>query len=97
SNLDSLGISYNNFPRVSLNTEIYIPLYPRSTLFTLLQSGINFNYRQNILNDYVVGGMTKQFKNQIMFAGLEEGTITTASVAALQLGLRYELFNNGYL
>jgi NTE family protein len=97
SNLDSLGISYNNFPRVSLNTEFYIPLHRRTTLFTLLQSGINFNYRQNILNDYVVGGMTKQFKNQITFAGLEEGTITTASVAALQLGLRYELFNNGYL
>ena len=96
-NLDSLGISYNNFPRVALNTEIYIPLHPRTTLFTLVQSGINFNYRQNILNDYVVGGMTKQFKNQITFAGLEEGTITTASVAALQLGLRYEIFNNGYL
>ena len=36
------------------------------------------------------------FRNQILFAGLEEGTITTPSVAAMQLGFRYQLFNNGY-
>ena len=41
--------------------------------------------------------MSRLFRNQILFAGLEEGTITTTSVAALQLGYRYELFNNGFL
>ena len=97
TNLDSLGIAYNNFTRVIANAEMYLPLRSRSTLFSVIQSGINFDYRQNILNDFVVGGMTRLFRNQILFAGLEEGTITTPSVASLQLGYRYELFNNGFL
>lgn len=96
SNLDSLGISYHNYNRVSFTTETYSPLSRQSTLFTVFQAGINFNYKQNILNDYIVGGMTRLFRNQILFAGLEEGTITTPSVAAMQLGFRYQLFNNGY-
>ena len=97
TNLDSLGISYNNFPRFTVNSEMYFPLHSRTTLFTLLQSGINFDSKQNILNDFVVGGMYKQFKNQVVFAGLEEGSITTSSIASAQLGVRYEIFNNGYL
>ncbi|MBC7826309.1 MAG: patatin-like phospholipase family protein [Chitinophagaceae bacterium] len=97
SNLDSLGISYNNFPQVIINSEMYLPLHSRTTLFTMIQSGINFDYRQNILNDFIVGGMSRQFKNQILFAGLEEGSVTTPSVASLQLGVRYEIFNNGYI
>ena len=97
ANIDSLGIIYNNFTRATLNAEMYLPLRSRSTVFTVIQSGINLDYRQNTLNDFVVGGMTKLFRNQIIFAGLEEGTITTPSVASLQLGYRYELFNNGFL
>jgi len=97
NNLDSLGISYNNFPRLTLNSEMYVPLHSRTTLFTLFQSGINFNSRQNLLNEFIIGGMSRLFKNQILFSGLEEGSITTPSVASLQLGLRYEVFNNGYL
>ncbi|HKH60691.1 MAG TPA: patatin-like phospholipase family protein [Flavitalea sp.] len=97
ANVDSLGIIYNNFTRATLNAEMYLPLRSRSTVFTVIQSGINLDYKQNTLNDFVVGGMTKLFRNQIIFAGLEEGTITTPSVASLQLGYRYELFNNGFL
>lgn len=97
TNLDSLGFAYNNFTRATLNAEAYLPLRSRSTLFSVIQSGINFDYRQNILNDFVVGGMTKLFRNQIVFAGLEEGTVTTPSVASLQVGYRYEMFNNTFL
>ena len=97
SNVDSLGIVYNNFTRVTLNAEMYLPLRSRSTVFSVIQSGINLDYRQSTLNDFVVGGMTKLFRNQIVFAGLEEGSVTTPSVASLQLGYRYELFNNGFL
>jgi NTE family protein len=97
TNLDSLGISYNNFIRATLNAEIYVPLHSRSTLFSLMQSGINFDYKQNIQNDFIVGGMSRLFRNQILFAGFEEGSVTTPSIASLQLGFRYELFNNGFL
>lgn len=95
--LDSFGISYNNYQRALLNAEVYAPLGSKLTYFSHLQTGINFNYRQSILNDFMVGGLNQLVRNQITFAGLEEGTIFTPSVGALQMGLRYELYNNLYL
>jgi NTE family protein len=96
-NVDSFGISYNNYQRIILNAEAYAPLSPRVTLLTHFQGGVNPNYRQNILNDFMIGGLTRQFRNQITFAGLEEGAVYSASVASLLLGIRVELFNNVYV
>jgi NTE family protein len=96
-NLDSFGISYSNFQKASLNVETYLPITSRLTFQTYLQTAVNFNYNQNLMNDYMIGGMTKLFRNQIVFAGLEEATISTPSVAALQFGLRYQMFNSFYV
>ncbi|MFM9907874.1 MAG: patatin-like phospholipase family protein [Chitinophagaceae bacterium] len=96
-NPDSLGIKYNNYHRLSFNFETYAPLGKRSTFFTQFQLGMNFNYDQNIFNDFVIGGITKMFRNQILFAGLEEGSFFTPSVAALQIGLRVNVTTNFYL
>ena len=93
---DSIGISYNNYQRAVLTAEGYTPLTNKLTFLTSFQGGVNFNYKQSILNDFIIGGMSEVFRNQVLFAGLEENTITTASVAALQVGLRYELYNNLY-
>jgi NTE family protein len=93
-NLDSFGVNFANFQRATLNIEGYATLSRRSTFFSNFQSGINFGNSQNILSDFVVGGLYKLFRNQIMFAGLEEASIYTPSVAVLQLGYRFELFNN---
>ena len=95
-NLDSFGVSYNNYQRILLNAEAYAPFSSRVTLFTQFQGGINPNYKQSILNDFMIGGLNKQFRNQITFAGLEEGAVYSASVASVLLGLRVELFNNVY-
>ncbi|HRE49816.1 MAG TPA: patatin-like phospholipase family protein [Flavitalea sp.] len=96
TNPDSIGISYDNYQRAILNSEAYLPLSSRWTLTGLFQGGINFSYRQSILNDFSVGGLSRLFRNQVLFAGLDENTINTSSVAALQFGLRYELYNNLY-
>ena len=96
-NPDTLGIRYNDYGRVLFNLENYAPLTAKWNFMTLFQSGVNFNYRANILNDFYVGGLTRQYRNQVLFAGVEESTVLTGSVAALQLGLRYEMFNNLYL
>jgi NTE family protein len=82
--------------RTNLDVEHYVPLTNRTVVFTQLQAGINFNQKQSILNDYYIGGLNYNFRNQITFAGLNEGTIYSGSVAALQLGLRYEVYNNIY-
>jgi NTE family protein len=58
---------------------------------------MNFNYNQYFTNDYIVGGLTRQFRNQIVFAGYQENMQQTNSVAALQLGYQYELFDKLFL
>lgn len=97
NNPDSLGINYNNYPHCTFNLEWYKPLSSRTTLLLLQQTGLNFNYKQNILNDFAVGGLTPQFRNQITFAGLQEATFYSPSVAAIQVGLRFKASNNLYI
>ncbi len=96
TNPDSVGISYNNYQRAVFNLEAYGKLSSRLVFFTNFQAGVNFHYRQSILNDYYIGGLTKTFRNQIVFAGVEENSMVTPSVAALQLGMRYRLYNSLY-
>jgi len=97
ANPDSAGISYNNYQRATFDAEAYIPVSSRWVLTTSLQGGINFNYNQSILNDFIVGGLTKTIRNQVLFAGLEENALNTPSVAVLQVGARYRMYNNLYV
>ncbi|MEO8582717.1 MAG: patatin-like phospholipase family protein [Flavitalea sp.] len=97
TNPDSLGISYNNYQHFIFNGDAYAPFSSRLTFISGLQTGINFNYKQSILNDFNIGGLTKTIRNQVMFAGLEENSFNTPSVATALLGLRYELYNNMYV
>ena len=96
-NPDSIGIRFNDYHRLSFNLEAYVPISRRTTFITQFQLGMNFNYDQNIFNDFVIGGITRMFRNQILFAGLEEGSFFTPSVAAVQIGLRVNVTNNFYL
>ena len=96
-NQDSIGIKYNDYQRISFNLEGYTPISYKTTLLTMVQVGMNFNYDQNIFNDFVVGGITRMFRNQILFAGWEEGSLYSPNVAAIQLGLRVNLTNSFYL
>lgn len=49
------------------------------------------------MNEFVIGGMTNLFHNQVPFAGLREGAFYSPSVAVLQAGLRYQLVSNTFL
>jgi NTE family protein len=97
TNLDSIGINYDDYQRSVVNVEAFIPLSKRLTFQLLLQTGINFNYKQNLVNNFQVGGLTKTIRNQVIFAGLDETTISTPSVAALMLGLNFQLSKNIFL
>lgn len=94
---DSTEISLNDYHRATLNAEVYTPLTTKLNFSAIFQGGINFEYNRSILNDFIIGGMTKTIRNQIVFGGLEENSINSSGVGALQLGLRYEMFNNFYL
>lgn len=97
TNLDSLGFNFNNFIRTKFYYEHYYPLSPKLTFSTLAQADINFNQHESILNDYYIGGLTNTFRNQVVFAGLNEGSVYSSSVASLQFGLRYQMYSNLYL
>ncbi|HEX4373910.1 MAG TPA: hypothetical protein VHZ50_11460, partial [Puia sp.] len=77
--------------------EGYIQLARKSSFIINAQAGINFNYTNNIMNEFVIGGLINTFHNQITFAGLREGTIYSPTVAEMQLGYRYQIFNNSFL
>jgi NTE family protein len=96
-NTDSLGVVYKGYPRVQLSLEQYIKVGKKGTINLLVQSGMNFNYSLYFLNDFYVGGLTPLIRNQVLFAGYGEATVTSGSVASLQLGYRFELFNSFYL
>ena len=94
---DTTTITVTPYERTTLVIEGYTPLSRKTTLMLNMQGGVNFNYQRHVMNEFVVGGLTKLFRNQVTFAGFPEGTIYTPSVLTAQAGLRYELYNNTYI
>lgn len=97
TNTDSLGFSFRSFGHAMVNILNYTPITRK---LTFIQQGIaaaNTKGGQNTLNDYAVGGLSGNFRNQVPFAGLYVGGFRTSSLAELQLGLRFEMYNNFYL
>ena len=95
--LDSLGYNFNDYQRLTLKMNYYFPLSRKSTLNVNGYAGFNFNYDLELLNDFMIGGVTDFSRNQIPFVGLYDGEINTSSVAAVQLGWQYEAFRNLFL
>lgn len=96
-NPDSIAVARGAFNYTSLSAEGYTPLGSRWTGFLHAQSGINFDYDGRVMNEFVIGGMVRLFRRQVLFAGLQEGSVYSAAYASLQTGLRYTLFPNTYL
>ena len=96
-NPDSLQSTRHPFNYTTFSAEGYQPLGNKWVGFLHAQSGINFGYDRNIMNEFVIGGMVRFFRRQVLFAGLQEGTIYSAAYATLQGGLRYSLFSNAYI
>jgi len=97
ANPDSLSVATGSYFKTWLSAEGYLSFTNSTTVMLQAQSGINFNYDGNIMNEYIVGGMTKLFRNQVTFAGLQEGSVYSASMATAQLGVRQQIFFNTYI
>jgi|SRR6218665_1100230 len=96
TNEDNRFFSSDPYTQLRIAFEQYIPVN-RSAFFIQLQSGMNFNYKQAIMNDFVVGGLNDVIRNQVTFAGLPEASIFTASAASLKLGYQQAITNNLFL
>lgn len=92
--LDSLGVRFENYQRLLLKMNYYFPFGRRSSLHVGGYAGFNFNYDQQLVNDFLIGGITDFSRNQIPFVGLYEGEVNTASAASIQLGWQYEAVRN---
>lgn len=94
---DSILVDSKPYPRVTFALDKYAPISRRSVFAVKVQAGANFNYGRNIMNEFAVGGMTPLFRNQVVFAGLQEGSLYTPAYAALMGTYRYELLSNTYI
>jgi NTE family protein len=90
-------LNFDNYSRFSFDGSVFAPLHSKFTFFSELQAGLNFTNQPNMLNNFLIGGINGSYRNQIRFAGLPEATVNSSSVMALQLGLRYNPFNNVYI
>lgn len=90
-------IGTHPYLRAKLNIETYMRVAYRSTILASMQSGINFNYTNNLLNEFSIGGLIPLYNNQITFSGLPEATTYAPTVASFMAGYRHEIFTNTYI
>ena len=90
-------LNFDNYTRTVFDGSLFATIRSRLTFLSELQAGINFTNKPNVLNNFQIGGINGNFRNQVRFAGLPEATVNAATVAALQVGMRYTLFNNIYV
>lgn len=89
--------NFGNYSRFYFDGTLFTPMGKKFNFSTNLQAGIKLTSKTNPLNDFLIGGINGSFRNQIKFAGLQEASMNSPSVVALQLGLRYNPINNVYL
>ena len=90
------SISTQPYLRTAFNLESYYRVLRRLTAMASTQAGANFNYTNNILNEFSIGGVLPLYNNQVTFTGLPEGAIYTPTFAAFMGGFRYEFLSNVY-
>ncbi len=94
---DSLRVNFSTYQRFLVTAEHYLNTGRGTTFLTSVAGGINFNSTENFMNDFVIGGLNYSFRNQVPFAGLQEGTIYAPNAAAVLLGLRKEIYSSWYV
>lgn len=95
--VQTANLNFDNYSRLNFDGSTFVSLNSKFTLFSEIQAGINFTNKPNVLNNFLIGGINGNFRNQICFAGLPEATVNSSSAAALLMGLRYSLANNVYI
>jgi NTE family protein len=94
---DTTSLNASNYSKVVFNMEQYHSLNDHFTIMTQLQAGINFTTGENEFNGFFIGGLNKSFRNQIVFAGLQDATLRAQNVAAAMVGLRSKIWNGVYI
>ncbi len=95
--MSDIGIEMNNFLQATINWESYIPVTTTVTSFTQFQAGYNFDYNQDFLNMFNVGGLNTYLRDQVAFAGLNEYELMTKSILAGAMGWQYNIWDRFFV
>ncbi len=96
-NLDSLGFGTDPYIRLHFDYSHYLALHHRWTLMLNASSLNNFSFKQNLVDNYLIGGMQKTFRNQATFVGLDAADINTSSFSKVGIKVSHQVLNNAYL
>ena len=96
SNLEDLGIEIRPFFQGHISWETYVPMNLRLTQFSHVQLGYNFDYHQEFIHGFNVGGTRSFLPNQIPFIGLNEYGLLSPSVLTAALGYQYHMGSGIY-
>ena len=83
--------------KLNLNYEGFIPASLKFVFLYQLQAGLCINSQSFTFDNFNVGGIQRIAKNQIVFPGLNETQINTASIGTALLGFQYNLTGNIYI
>jgi NTE family protein len=96
---DSSGIINGKpaFYRLMANFSSYNTLNRKLVFIFNLQTLITLNSQGFLFDDYFMGGIQQLSNRQSVFAGLNEGQITTSSLSSAMAGLQYNFSGNLFL
>jgi len=85
------------FYRFTFNYSGYHPVNDKLVFLYNLQAGITLNSQGFIFDDFYLGGIQQLSNRYMVFAGLNEGQITTTSLSSALVGMQYNLSGNIFL
>lgn len=94
---DTISINSANYSRIVFDMEHYLTFNDHFTILSQVQAGINFSTGENEFNSFNIGGLNKMYRNQIVFAGLQDATMHIQNVIAAMVGVRSKIWNSVYL
>jgi NTE family protein len=75
----------------------YIPLHKKLTFFYNVNLGLTYHSQGFDFDNFFIGGIQPLFRQQMVFAGLNEGQITSRSALIGQIGLQYQVIGDVFV
>ncbi|HEY0272550.1 MAG TPA: patatin-like phospholipase family protein [Chitinophaga sp.] len=94
---DTSKLNFDDYKRLLLKVNYYVTAGRHGAFDFSSNAALNLGYRPNLVNNYIVGGLTDQVRYQVPFAGLYEGEVLTGSITTLGIKYQYECWNNVFL
>lgn len=95
--ISSILNNVDDYYRFLVNFTQFHPLDKKWTLFYTLQTGVCLHSQGFIVDNFFMGGIQQLFRQQIVFAGLNEQQINSTSTATGLLGMQYNFAGNLFL